>query len=88
VRFLKHNIRDEFDDLTDVAAFYRVKSVPSFLFLVGGAQVTAPPFAHRQFPPSRPWVFSAFQLPSPAADMPAITARSAETLPHAQCIAH
>ncbi len=47
VRFLKHNIRDDFDDLTDVAAFYRVKSVPSFLFLVGGAQVTAPPFAHR-----------------------------------------
>lgn len=39
MRFLKHNVRDEFDDLTDVAAFYRVKSVPSFLYLVGGAQV-------------------------------------------------
>ncbi|KAK9839314.1 hypothetical protein WJX81_007280 [Elliptochloris bilobata] len=39
VRFLKHNVRDDFDDLTDVAAFYSVKSVPSFLYLVGGAQM-------------------------------------------------
>ncbi len=47
VRFLKHNIRDEFDDVTDIAAFYRVKSVPSFLFLVGGAQARARPRTQR-----------------------------------------
>ncbi len=49
VRFLKHNIRDEFDDVTDIAAFYRVKSVPSFLFLVGGAQARTLPRLKRLF---------------------------------------
>ena len=40
VRFLKHNIRDDFDDLTDVARLYGVRSVPCFVFFVGGAQVS------------------------------------------------
>ncbi len=39
VRFLKHNVRDDFDDLTDVARLYGVRAVPCFVFFVGGAQV-------------------------------------------------
>ena len=39
VRFLMHNVRDAFDDLTDIAALYRIKAVPAFVFFVGGAQV-------------------------------------------------
>ena len=39
VRFLKHNIRDDFDDLTDVARLYGVRAVPCFVFFIGGAQV-------------------------------------------------
>ena len=38
-RFLKHNIRDDFDDLTDVARLYGVRAVPCFVFFIGGAQV-------------------------------------------------
>ena len=41
VRFLKHNIRDDFDDLTDVARLYRIRAVPCFVFFIGGAQVRA-----------------------------------------------
>ncbi|KAK9799731.1 hypothetical protein WJX73_005809 [Symbiochloris irregularis] len=37
--FLKHNIRDDFDDLTDVARLHRVRAVPCFVFFVGGSQV-------------------------------------------------
>lgn len=37
--FLRHNIRNEFDDLTDIARLHRVRSVPTFVFFVGGAQV-------------------------------------------------
>jgi hypothetical protein len=40
VRFLRHNIRDDFDDLTDVARLYRVRAVPCFVFFVGGAQAS------------------------------------------------
>jgi hypothetical protein len=39
VRFLKHNIRDDFDDLTDVARLYGIRAVPCFVFFIGGAQV-------------------------------------------------
>ena len=42
VRFLKHNVRDDFDDLTDVARLYGVRAVPCFVFFVGGAQVGHP----------------------------------------------
>lgn len=42
VRFLKHNIRDDFDDLTDVARLYGIRAVPCFLFFIGGAQVMIP----------------------------------------------
>ena len=38
--FLKHNVRDAFDDLTDISRFYRVRSVPTFVFMVGGAPVS------------------------------------------------
>ena len=37
--FLKHNVRDQFDDVTDIARLYRIRSVPTFVFMVGGAQV-------------------------------------------------
>ena len=37
--FLKHNIWNDFDDLTDVARMYKAKAVPSFIFLTGGAMV-------------------------------------------------
>ena len=75
MRFLKHNIRDDFDDLTDVAAFYRVKSVPSFLFLVGGAQVEPPPFAYRSLPPLDLGSSVHSQLPSPAVGVQAFWLR-------------
>lgn len=39
--FLRHNIRNEFDDLTDIARLHRVRSVPTFVFFVGGAQVAS-----------------------------------------------
>ena len=39
VLFLKHNVWNEFDDLTDVARMYKAKAVPSFIFLTGGAMV-------------------------------------------------
>ena len=42
VRFLKHNIRDDFDDLTDVARLYGIRAVPCFVFFIGGAQVCRP----------------------------------------------
>ena len=42
VRFLKHNIRDDFDDLTDVARLYGIRAVPCFVFFIGGAQVWRP----------------------------------------------
>ncbi|CAL5229040.1 g12289 [Coccomyxa viridis] len=38
-RFLKHNIRDDFDDLTDVARLYGIRAVPCFVFFIGGAQM-------------------------------------------------
>ena len=40
VLFLKHNIWNDFDDLTDVARMYKAKAVPSFIFLTGGAMVS------------------------------------------------
>ena len=40
VLFLKHNIWNEFDDLTDVARMYKAKAVPGFIFLTGGAMVS------------------------------------------------
>lgn len=40
VLFLKHNIWNDFDDLTDVAHMYKAKAVPSFIFLTGGAMVS------------------------------------------------
>lgn len=39
--FLKHNIWNDFDDLTDVARMYKAKAVPSFIFLTGGAMVSS-----------------------------------------------
>eukprot|EP00884_Botryococcus_braunii_P005042 jgi/Botrbrau1/14539/Bobra.0212s0006.1 len=38
VLFLKHNLRDDFDNLTEVARMYRT-SRPAFVFLVDGAQL-------------------------------------------------
>ena len=32
-------MRNEFDDITDIARLHRVRSVPAFFFFVGGAQV-------------------------------------------------
>ena len=43
VRFLKHNVRDEFDDVTDIARLYRIKNVPCFVFFSGGAMVWLQP---------------------------------------------
>ena len=42
VLFLKHNIWNDFDDLTDVARMYKAKAVPSFIFLTEGAMVRLP----------------------------------------------
>ena len=40
VKFLKHNVRDDFDDVTDIARLYRIKNVPCFVFFSGGAMVS------------------------------------------------
>lgn len=40
VRFLTHNVRDEFDDVTHIARLYRIKTVPCFAFLSEGAMVS------------------------------------------------
>ena len=39
LRFLKHNVRNEFDDPSDVARMFRVRATPCFVFLDGGAKV-------------------------------------------------
>ncbi len=39
VRFVKHNIFNDFDDYSDIALLYRVKQVPTFVFFIGGAKV-------------------------------------------------
>lgn len=39
VKYLKHNVRDEYDDLTDVARFYKIKMVPMFTFFMDGCRV-------------------------------------------------
>ena len=39
LRFIKHNIRNEFDDPSDVARMFRVRAAPTFYFFVGGANV-------------------------------------------------
>ncbi|CAI7810574.1 unnamed protein product [Closterium sp. NIES-53] len=37
VRFLKHNVRDDYDDLTEIALLYRIKLVPAFAFFKDGS---------------------------------------------------
>ena len=37
--FVKHDVYDDFDHLTDIARMYNVHSVPSFLFLSDGALI-------------------------------------------------
>jgi len=39
VAFVKHDVHDDFDFLTDVTRMYDIHSVPSFLFLSGGALI-------------------------------------------------
>ncbi len=39
VRFAAHDVRNEFDDPSDVARMFGVRAVPSFIFFVGGAKV-------------------------------------------------
>ena len=39
VRFLRHDVRTAHDDVSDVARLYRIRAVPTFVFLVGGAKV-------------------------------------------------
>ena len=40
VIFLKHDVRDDFDEATDLARMHRVRAVPSLLFFAGGAAVS------------------------------------------------
>ncbi|GLJ29499.1 hypothetical protein SUGI_0581500 [Cryptomeria japonica] len=39
VVFVKHNIRDQYDELTDLARFYSIRSVPMFSFFMDGCRV-------------------------------------------------
>lgn len=39
VRFLAHDVHNEFDDRSDISRLYGVRTVPSFLFFVDGAVV-------------------------------------------------
>ena len=40
VIFLKHDVRDDFDEATDLARLHRVRAVPNLLFFAGGAAVS------------------------------------------------
>jgi hypothetical protein len=40
VRFMRHDVLDEFDHRSTVARMYGVRSVPTFLFFVEGALVS------------------------------------------------
>jgi len=51
VRFLEHNIRDEFDDITGIARLYRIKSVPSVVFFCGGAKMKSMPMPDSRMDP-------------------------------------
>ncbi|KAL3684488.1 hypothetical protein R1sor_002510 [Riccia sorocarpa] len=48
VMFIKHNVRDEYDDLTDLARFYSIRSVPMFSFFVDGCRIEQFPTRDRQ----------------------------------------
>ncbi|KAI5063819.1 hypothetical protein GOP47_0020489 [Adiantum capillus-veneris] len=37
--FLKHNVRDDYDELTDLARFYAIRVVPSFTFFQNGSPI-------------------------------------------------
>ena len=37
---MKHDVRDDFDEATDLARLHRVRAVPSLLFFAGGAAVS------------------------------------------------
>lgn len=52
VKFLKHNVRDEFDDITDIARLYRIKNVPCFVFISGGAMMKSMPMPDSRIDPS------------------------------------
>jgi hypothetical protein len=39
VTFAKHDVRNEYDDVSDMSRFYSVKAVPAFVFFVDGAPV-------------------------------------------------
>ncbi|CAK9861728.1 unnamed protein product [Sphagnum jensenii] len=39
IHFVKHNVHDEYDDLTDIAQFYSIRHVPLFSFFVDGSRV-------------------------------------------------
>ncbi|CAM6083368.1 unnamed protein product [Calypogeia fissa] len=39
ILFIKHNVRDDYDDLTDLARFYSIRTVPMFSFFVDGSRV-------------------------------------------------
>jgi len=52
VRFLEHNIRDEFDDITGIARLYRVRSVPSVVFFCGGAKMKSMPMPDSRMDPN------------------------------------
>eukprot|EP00898_Chlorokybus_atmophyticus_P000017 jgi/Chlat1/1015/Chrsp109S01444 len=48
VSFVKHNVRDEYDDLTDIAQLYGIKVVPMFAFFKDGARVDQFPTRDRK----------------------------------------
>ena len=39
LRFLTHDVRNEFDEVSDIARMYKARTVPRFLFFVDGAVV-------------------------------------------------
>eukprot|EP01018_Ginkgo_biloba_P001208 Gb_34486 [translate_table: standard] len=47
VIFVKHNVRDQYDELTDLARFYSIRSVPMFSFFVDGCRVEQFPTRNR-----------------------------------------
>lgn len=48
VVFVKHNVRDEYDELTDLARFYSIRAVPMFSFFMNGSRVDQFPTRDRQ----------------------------------------
>eukprot|EP00897_Mesotaenium_endlicherianum_P007161 jgi/Mesen1/6473/ME000330S05491 len=48
VRYIKHNVRDDYDELTDLANMYKIRAVPMFSFFMDGCRIEQFPTRDRR----------------------------------------